>query len=153
MSRIRSVASSPDGTRIVSGSSDETLQLWDTVSGVHLNTLQGHFGPATFAAFSSDCLGIASGLSHRQWATVSGMVPLLKYLFASFDDDILHLTEPKEALSYFMEDGWIYLANPLQRLCWIPVRCRGPFASCGKQIALGAKNGQVVILDFLDIIA
>jgi hypothetical protein len=47
-----------------------------------------------------------------------------------------------------MEDGWIYLASPRQRLCWIPVKCRGKLTSSRKKIALGTSDGQIVILDF-----
>jgi hypothetical protein len=59
-----------------------------------------------------------------------------------------YFTDQQDALHYFMEDGWIYLASPQQQLCWIPVKCRGELASNGKQIALGMIDGQVVILDF-----
>jgi WD40 repeat protein len=44
-SHVQSVAFSPDGTQIVSGSYDNTLRLWDAVSGAHLNTLKGHSKP------------------------------------------------------------------------------------------------------------
>jgi WD40 repeat protein len=36
---VNSVAFSLDGTRVVSGSSDNTIQLWDAVSGAHLNQI------------------------------------------------------------------------------------------------------------------
>jgi WD40 repeat protein len=55
---VRSVAFSPDGTRVVSGSVDYTLRLWDAVSGVHLITLEGHTYPVTSVAFSR--MGLAS---------------------------------------------------------------------------------------------
>lgn len=46
-------------------------------------------------------------------------------------------------------DGWIYLARPYQRLCWIPVEYRGAkLASNGKRVALGTTDGRVVVLDF-----
>jgi WD40 repeat protein len=45
---INSVGFSPDGTCIVSGSGDNTLRLWDSVSGAHLNTLSGHSGRVFF---------------------------------------------------------------------------------------------------------
>ena len=52
---------SPDGTRIVSGSSNKTLQLWDAVSGAHLNTLKGHISAVWSVAFSPDGTKIVSG--------------------------------------------------------------------------------------------
>jgi WD40 repeat protein len=64
----------------VSGSSDNTLRLWDAVSGAQLNTLKGHSGAATFAPFSSDYPGAFSGLSDenpQQWAAIAGLPPYL----------------------------------------------------------------------------
>jgi WD40 repeat protein len=72
---IRSVACSPDGTRIVSGSYDKTLQLWDAVSGAHLNTLKGHSSYICSVAFSPDGTRIVSGSDDktlRLWDAVSG---------------------------------------------------------------------------------
>ena len=55
--------------------------------------------------------------------------------------------------TYYMEDGWIYLASPRQRLCWIPVKPRGELVSSGHRIALGISDGRVVMgLDFLNTI-
>jgi WD40 repeat protein len=45
----------------VSGSNDTTLRLWDTVSGAHLNTLNGHSGGVESVAFSPDGTHVVSG--------------------------------------------------------------------------------------------
>ena len=39
---VRSVAFSPDGRTLASGSYDETIRLWDANSGAHIRTLTGH---------------------------------------------------------------------------------------------------------------
>jgi WD40 repeat protein len=73
--QVRSVAFSPNGTRIVSGSDDNTLRLWDAVSGTHLNTLNGHSSWVWSVAFSPDGTQIVSGSGDktlRLWDAVSG---------------------------------------------------------------------------------
>ena len=53
---------SPDGQRIVSGSRDKSLNVWDAESGKALLTLTGHTGDVTGVAFSPDGTGgIVSG--------------------------------------------------------------------------------------------
>ena len=72
---VLSVAFSLDGTQIVSGSDDETLRLWDAVSGAHLNTLNGHSNSVRSVAFSPDGTQIVSGSNDRTlrlWDAVSG---------------------------------------------------------------------------------
>jgi WD40 repeat protein/serine/threonine protein kinase len=58
---VSSIAFSPDGTRIVSGSSDSTLKVWDVDNGRGLMTLQGHEGPVQSVAFSPSGARIVSG--------------------------------------------------------------------------------------------
>ena len=60
-----SVAFSPDGRRIVSGSGDQTLRVWGAESGEEMLTLKGHSGTVTSVAFSPDGRRIISG-SHDQ---------------------------------------------------------------------------------------
>ena len=58
---INSVASSPDGKKIVSGSSDKTLKVWDANTGQEILTLNGHTGKINSVAFSPDGKRIVSG--------------------------------------------------------------------------------------------
>ena len=58
--KVFSVAFSPDGRRIVSGSDDGTLRLWDAGTGQQIGApLTGHTGPVASVAFSPD------GRAHR----------------------------------------------------------------------------------------
>jgi len=61
-SLVYSVAFSPDGSRIVSGSTDNALRLWDANTGALTGEpLHGHDGPVNSVAFSPDGSRIVSG--------------------------------------------------------------------------------------------
>ncbi|MGO9464334.1 MAG: AAA family ATPase [Isosphaeraceae bacterium] len=59
--RVTSVAYSPDGRRIVSGSFDKTVRVWDAHSGAELACLRRHEGPVEGVAYSPDSRRIVSG--------------------------------------------------------------------------------------------
>ena len=72
---ILAVAVFPDGTRIVSGSSDKTVRIWDAASGAQLQVLKGHEGAITAIAVSPDGAYIVSGSfdeTVRIWDAVRG---------------------------------------------------------------------------------
>ena len=61
-----SVAFSPDGQRIVSGSRDKTLRLWDATSGAPIGApLRGHDERVSSVAFSPDGQRIVSGSADK----------------------------------------------------------------------------------------
>jgi len=72
---VSSAAFSPDGTRIVTASWDNTARVWDTPSGGSLAVLQGHTGPVNWAAFSPGGTRIVTASDDntaRVWDTFSG---------------------------------------------------------------------------------
>ena len=58
---VYSVAFSPDGQTLASGSADGTIILWDTTTGQYKQTLTGHKRAVYSVAFSSDGETLASG--------------------------------------------------------------------------------------------
>lgn len=58
---VWSIAFSPDGERLVSGSSDRTVKIWDVSSGEEIATLWGHLDSVRSVVYSPDGLTIASG--------------------------------------------------------------------------------------------
>jgi len=50
-----------DGTRILTGSADRTVRVWDARTGTTLVELKGHAGFVTCASFSADDTRIVSG--------------------------------------------------------------------------------------------
>jgi WD40 repeat protein len=81
---IRSVAFSPDGSKIVSGSFDKTIRVWDASTGIEmLPPLRGHDDRILSVAFSPDGSKIVSGSSDktiRVWDASTGveMLPPLR---------------------------------------------------------------------------
>ncbi len=74
-SSANSVAFSPDGKRIVTGSLDATAKVWDAQSGKELLTLKGHSSSVMSVAFSPDGTRIVTGSTDgtaKVWDAQSG---------------------------------------------------------------------------------
>jgi WD40 repeat protein len=72
---VYSIAFSPDGMRIASGSLDHTVRVWDAIAGCALARLEGHLYSVTSVAFSPDGMRIASGSldnTVRVWDPITG---------------------------------------------------------------------------------
>ena len=59
--KVYSMCVSPDGKRIVSGSLDKTVKVWDAITGKALRTLTGHTKPVLSVCVSQDGTRIVSG--------------------------------------------------------------------------------------------
>ena len=72
---VNSVAFSPDGKTLASGSSDDTVRLWDAETGRKLTTFTGHSSSVFSMSFSPDGTRIASGSEDnmvRLWDVETG---------------------------------------------------------------------------------
>ena len=63
---VNSVAFSPDGSRIATGSWDKTAKVWDARTGESLLELNGHSNEVTSVSFSPDGTRIVTGSSDRR---------------------------------------------------------------------------------------
>jgi len=73
--KVWSVAYSPDGRYVLSGSSDDTLKLWNVSSGAEIRTFQGHTDSVRSVAFSPDGSYALSGSNDgtlKLWEVSSG---------------------------------------------------------------------------------
>ncbi len=58
---VNSVAFSPDGKTVVSGSDDKKIKMWSVETGQEIKTLVGHSSTVTSVAFSPDGKTVVSG--------------------------------------------------------------------------------------------
>jgi WD40 repeat protein len=73
---VSSVAFSPDGKTIVSGSLDQTVRVWNAATGVEQHNMTGHEGAVLSVAFSPNGKTIVSGSSDqtvRVWNAATGV--------------------------------------------------------------------------------
>ena len=85
---MNSIAFSPDGNHIVSGSADNTVHIWDAMTDVSLEDqgekLEGHLGSVNSVVFSPDGINVVSGSDDntvRLWDAVTGVsLAVLRHL-------------------------------------------------------------------------
>ena len=72
---VRSVAFSPDGRQVLTGSDDGTARLWDAATGETLRTFSGHTDSVNSVAFSPDGRQVLTGSDDRTtrlWEAATG---------------------------------------------------------------------------------
>src|ERR1035438_8265012 len=86
---VTSVAFSPDGKRIVTGSEDKTAKVWDAATGRELLALQEHTHWVTSVAFSPDGKRIVTGAG--EWGRPDEMPGEAKVWDAATGQELLAL--------------------------------------------------------------
>ena len=143
--RVTSVAFSSDETRIVSGSYDQSVRVWDASTGAELMALNGHTDWVTSVAFSSDGTRIVSGSSDqsvRVWDVSMGAETMLNDhagrgysvvassdgtpIVSGFDKSIPAWNMAQHQHYWIVTlDNWIVWLPHRKRLMFVPPDIRG----------------------------
>jgi len=131
------VAFSPDGKQIVSGSDDNSIRVWDTVSGdVVVGPLKGHTGSADSVALPDAKLIVSESVSLLN-SFLKSSISAHSQTTNSTDSDVAHVSSNipyihqdcfigvLENASIF-EDGWLK-SSPSVFLFWVPPWNRSGF--------------------------
>jgi WD40 repeat protein len=168
------VVFSPDGQMVASGSSDNTVRLWDTRTGKARGTLHGHSNRVTTVAFSPDGQLVASGSDDktaRLWDIKTKSARVIKrgrYDEVSFTPDGLRLNVGSEQVTtrapssnessaeqlptnplYSLDDTGQWVSSAGMKFFWIPPDRRPGVAAVRDNIVvLGSYSGRMTFLSF-----
>ena len=94
---VEAVAVFPDGKRVVSGSYNGTVKIWDADSGAELCTMSGHRRGVTAVAVFADGTRVVSGSLDRTvkiWKMIIKYVPtkrVYNLLLTALNEDVVEI--------------------------------------------------------------
>jgi WD40 repeat protein len=149
-SLVSSVAFSPDGKQVVSGSHDETVRLWDVVTGAALQTLKGHSSSVRSVAFSPDGKQVVSG-SHdetvRLWDVATGAALQTLEGYSSLVRSVAFSPDGKQVPTLHISNYWVVEGEA--NILWLPPDYRSTCeAFWDKTVVLGHSPGRLSFLQF-----
>ena len=144
---VNSVAFSPDGQKIVSGSNDQTVRVWDAAAGTPLQTLKGHSDPVKSIAFSPDGQKIVSGSNDqtvRVWDAAAG-TPLQTLKGHSDSVKSIATSLASHLKTILVNHHWVVING--KKVLWLPHNRRATcFDSLENVLVIGSQSGIVTIM-------
>ena len=140
---VISVAFSPDGQSILSGSDDKTIKLWDKGSGKMLKSFEGHSNSVMSVAFSPDGQSILSGSCDKTiklWDKGSGKM-LKSFNSIAFDFSFQLPPELKLFFSNFSQFRCVFTIKTMET----PLYCKDMILYNIKAEQLNSSNKKVFL--------
>jgi len=154
---VKSVAFSPDGRWLASGSDDGMVRIWDLATGTPRHKLEGHTGAVGWfaVAFSPDGKLLASGGLDGTivlWDPLTGL--RVRTLNGYFHGSTIQFSSDGKLVAAGTADGGVRMwytrngedARMLKGLHEGHVRCLA-FRADGQRLATGGDDGKLVITD------